>query len=95
MADAFDMLTTVKTALNITGNYQDAALQTYIDEINEYMKSAGVDDSLINTKVSAGTVTRGVADLWNYGAGAGKLSSYFYERVIQLSSAVIEGESND
>ncbi len=94
MADAFDMLSTVKNALNITGTYQDAALQTYIDEINEYMRAAGVAESLINTKVTAGTVTRGVADLWNYGAGEGKLSSYFYERVIQLALTVNGGGSN-
>jgi hypothetical protein len=41
---------------------------------------------MIGTKTTAGTVARGVSDLWNYGAGAGKLSEYFYERVIQLSS---------
>ncbi len=94
MADTFDMLTTVKNALNITGTYQDTALQTYIDEINEYMLDAGVDASLINTKVSAGTVTRGVSDLWNYGAGEGKLSPYFYERVIQLALKVKGGGTN-
>jgi hypothetical protein len=82
----FSMLATVKNALNITGTYQDAALQTYIDEVNEYMKAAGVPESLINVPISAGTVARGVADLWNYGAGEGKLSPYFYERVIQLAS---------
>lgn len=86
MADTFNMLTTVKNALNITGIYQDDTLQTYLDEVNEYLRAAGVAESLINTKVSAGTVARGVADLWNYGAGEGKLSSYFYERVIQLAS---------
>lgn len=86
MADVFDMLSTVKNALNITGTYQDAALQSYIDEVNEYMFAAGVPASLIGTKTTAGTVARGVSDLWNYGAGAGKLSSYFYERVIQLAS---------
>lgn len=82
----FSMLATVKNALNITGTYQDAALQTYIDEVNEYLKAAGVPESLINVPISAGTVARGVADLWNYGAGEGKLSPYFYERVIQLTS---------
>lgn len=82
----FSMLTTVKNALNITGTYQDTAFQTYIDEVNEYLKAAGVPESLINVPTSAGTVARGVADLWNYGAGEGKLSSYFYERVIQLAS---------
>jgi hypothetical protein len=82
----FSMLATVKNALNITGTYQDAALQTYIDEVNEYLRAAGVPESLINVPISAGTDARGVADLWNYGAGEGKLSPYFYERVIQLAS---------
>lgn len=86
MAVDFDMLAAVKAALNITGTYQDSALQQYIDEVNEYLVSAGVPVSKIGTKSTAGTVTRGVADLWNYGAGQGTLSSYFYERVIQLAS---------
>jgi len=30
-------------------------------------------------------VARGVADLWSYGAGGGKLSEYFMQRAIQLS----------
>lgn len=86
MADTFDMLSTVKAALNITGTYQNKTVQAYIDEVNEYLRAAGVPESLINVSVSAGTVARGVADLWNYGAGDGKLSPYFYERVIQLAS---------
>lgn len=86
MAVRFDMLSAVKAALNITGTYQDDALQQYIDEVNEYLISSGVPVSIINTKPTAGTVARGVADLWNYGAGQGKLSQYFYERAIQLSS---------
>ena len=86
MAVRFDMLSAVKAALNITGTYQDSALQQYIDEVNEYLISSGVPVSIINTKPTAGTVARGVADLWNYGAGQGKLSQYFYERAIQLSS---------
>ena len=84
----FDMLNTVKNALGIQGNYQDATLQTYINEVNEYLLSAGVDAALINTETCAGAVARGVADLWQYGAGEGKLSPYFYERVIQLSKQV-------
>ena len=86
MADVFDMLSSVKNALNITGTYQDAALQMYIDEVNEYMLAAGVPSSMIGTKTTAGTVARGVSDLWSYGTGSGKLSEYFCERVIQLSS---------
>lgn len=84
MTDA-EMLTTVKAALNIVGSYHDSALAIYIKEVNEYLRAAGVPESLINSSASAGAVSRGVADLWNYGAGEGKLSPYFYERVIQMA----------
>ena len=84
MSDA-EMLSTVKAALNIVGSYHDSALAIYIKEVNEYLRAAGVPESLINSSASAGTVSRGVADLWNYGAGEGKLSPYFYERVIQMA----------
>jgi len=80
------MLEAIKQALGITGDYQDALIQFYINEVNEYLKAAGVPESLIGTSITYGAVARGVADLWNYGAGEGKLSSYFYERVIQLST---------
>lgn len=85
MADTFDMLTAVKEAIGVTGNYQDATIQQWINEAQQYMLDAGVDESIVNSSVSAGTVARGVSDLWNYGAGDGKLSPYFHERVIQLS----------
>lgn len=93
MAVGFDILTTVKNALGITGTFQDDTLNVYIDEVNEYLLAAGVPDSVINTKLTAGAVARGVADIWNYGAGDGKLSPYFYERVIQLATAVTTTES--
>lgn len=89
MAD-FDMLSAVKSALGLTGTYQDATIQMYIDEVNEYLRDAGVPDTKIGTKVAAGAVARGVADLWNYGSGEGRLSPYFYERTIQLATADAE-----
>lgn len=94
MADTFDMLQEVKDALGITGNYQDATLNTYINSVNEYMLDAGVDAALIGTQKTAGAVARGVADLWQYGSGDGKLSPYFYERVIQLSKNVVVQDGN-
>jgi hypothetical protein len=75
----------VKSALGITGNYQDATLKIYIEEVVEYMKDAGVSTDVINSDVSAGVIARGVMDLWNYNASAGKLSDYFYQRVSQLA----------
>lgn len=74
-------LANVKTALGITGNYQDATLQIYFDEVVAFLIDAGVAESLITD----GIVARGVADLWNYGAGEGKLSEYFMQRATQLA----------
>ena len=79
----------VKSALGITGEYQDATLKIYIDEVIAYMVSVGVSTEVINSEVSAGVIARGVTDLWNYNGGSGKLSDYFYQRVIQLKYAEV------
>lgn len=71
----------VKNALGITGDYQDATLQLYIDEVKAFLKDAGVAEA----NITSGVIARGVADLWNYGAGEGKLSSYFMMRASQLA----------
>lgn len=84
MADVA-ILTSVKEALGITGAYQDATLNIYINEVVDYMLSAGVPREVITANTSAGVIARGVTDLWNYNGGAGKLSEYFYQRVSQLA----------
>lgn len=71
----------VKNALGITGSYQDVTLQSYIDEVTAFLVDAGVASS----NITSGVIARGVADLWNYGAGEGKLSSYFMMRATQLA----------
>lgn len=75
------MLSQVKDALGITGDYQDKKLQDYIDDVMDFIEGAGVSES----NITVGVVARGVSDLWNYGAGEGKLSPYFMQRVSQLS----------
>lgn len=80
MTDA-ELLTGVKKALGITGNYQDDTLTEYIAEVKEYLTESGV--STVN--ISVGIVARGVTDLWNYGANDGKLSLYFMQRATQLA----------
>lgn len=79
------LLESVKSALGITGTYQDVTLKIYVDEVIAYMKDAGVSTDVISSNVSAGVIARGVTDLWNYNGGAGKLSDYFYQRVSQLA----------
>lgn len=71
----------VKNALGITGDYQDATLQVWMDEVVAVLQDAGVSKS----NMTAGIIARGVSDLWNYGAGDGKLSPYFMQRATQLS----------
>lgn len=80
MADA-SMLAKVKTALGIEGDYQDTTISEYIDEVVDFLLDAGVK----RANITSGIVARGVADLWNYGAADGKLSSYFMQRATQLS----------
>ena len=76
-----NFLASVKNALGVTGNYQDATLQIYITEVVAFLKDAGVSEA----NMTDGIIARGVADLWNYGAGEGKLSSYFMVRATQLA----------
>ena len=71
----------IKSALGITGTYQDATLQIYFDETVEFLRDAGVSDE----NMTPGIIARGVSDLWNYGMGTGKLSPYFMQRAAQLS----------
>lgn len=80
MTDA-ELLTKVKKALNIQSDYQDDALSQYIEEVVDYLVGAGIK----RDNITAGIVARGVSDLWNYGAGEGKLSEYFYQKATQLS----------
>jgi hypothetical protein len=71
----------VKTAIGVTGDYQNDTLRIYFDEVVEYLIDAGVKKS----NITKGIVARGVSDLWNYGAGEGRLSDYFYQRAKQLA----------
>lgn len=75
------LLDDVKNALGITGTYQDATLNIYIVEVKSFLEDAGVAER----NMSSGIISRGVADLWNYGAGDGKLSDYFMKRAVQLA----------
>ena len=74
-------LAQVKNALGITGTYQDDTLQQYFNEVVAFLVDSGVSEA----NITAGIVARGVSDLWNYGSGDGKLSTYFRQRATQLA----------
>lgn len=76
-----EMLEKVKISIGITGTYLDDTVNEYILEVKAFLVDAGVKKS----NITVGLVARGVSDLWNYGAGKGKLSEYFIQRASQLS----------
>lgn len=95
MAYTTDLLTQIKSALGITGNFQDNTLMVYIKEVKGVMQSAGVPEDVIESDVAVGCIARGVADLWNYGSGNAKLSEYFRLRMLQLRIQTSDDESGD
>lgn len=84
-----DLLEKVKQSLNIMGQQFDSTLQMYIDEVKAYLASAGVRADVLGSTLAVGCISRGVADLWNYGNGDTKLSEYFYQRADQLRSVEV------
>lgn len=91
-----ELLVKVKIALGNIPSHLDETINLYIDETIQYMKSAGVPIKLlaednIDDKC-LGCITRGVADLWNYGNSDTKLSEYFYQRCDQLRHEVLADE---
>jgi hypothetical protein len=82
----------VKINLGITGTYQDGVIQGYIDEVKEFMRGAGISETKVNASSSFGIISRGVADLWNYGSGGTDLSPYFMKRVIQIALNEVDSD---
>lgn len=89
------MLEKVKKSLGITGSYQDDTIQLYIDEVKQYLIDGGVSKKVVEDASTVGVITRGVADLWNYGSGGTSFSPYFLQRAIQLSSKDIQGNEEE
>ena len=79
------LVSEIKKRLGITGDYHDALLLGYANDVKEYMHSAGVPGDVVDGEASVGVISRGVADLWNLGAGEGHFSGLFYQRVIQMA----------
>lgn len=88
---AAERLAKVKTALGMNGSdYQDETLSVYIDEVVEFMVSAGVQRAVAESAAAVGCIAVGVNDLWNYSSGGVRFSEYFKNRVVQLSCKVVE-----
>lgn len=82
---AEERLAKVKTALGISGDFQNDTLTFYIDEVINELVDAGVARNIAESDAAVGCIALGVNDLWNYSSGDVKHSDYFYKRMIQLS----------
>lgn len=89
-----EILEKVKTALGITGTFNDAILSDYIAEAKSFMINAGVSKSKADSSEAAGLIAHLVSDLWSYGAGSVKLSEYTAQRLTQLAQTPDGGEGN-
>ena len=82
---AAERLAKVKTALGISGDYQDETLTFHIEAVIEEMVDAGVKREVAESAAAVGCIAIGVNDLWNYASGGVKHSDAFNRRLIQLS----------
>lgn len=82
---AAERLAKVKTALGISGDYQDDTLTFHIEAVIEEMVDAGVKREVAESAAAVGCIAIGVNDLWNYASGGVKHSDAFNRRLIQLS----------
>mgnify|MGYP000958638401 CR=1 FL=1 len=80
-----EQIAQIKQALGIGDGIPDETINVWLSDVKDYMLNAGVPTTVINAQTAIGTLTRGVADSWNYGAGNTGYSTLFKERVAQLA----------
>ncbi len=80
-----EQLAAVKERLSIADNYHDDVISALISDVKGFLISGGVSADIIDTETTIGCIARGVADMWNMGAGDGKFSEIFKLRAYQLS----------
>lgn len=83
MTDA-EILAAVKDRRGITGTYHDRTIEGYILDTKAYLLDAGVKKEILESDAALGVIFRGVSDLWDYGTGDVKFSTYFMQRAMQL-----------
>lgn len=80
-----ELVEAIKTRLSITGDFHNDLLIAYAEDVKAFMLSAGVSQLVIDSDKSIGVISKGVVDLWNFGAGDGKFSEMFFQRLTQLA----------
>ena len=83
MSDA-ERLKLIKTAMGISGTYQDELLGVYIADAKNTLIGAGVSQEIAESQEAIGAIVRYVIDAWNYDAGAARMSPLFIAQVVRL-----------
>lgn len=83
---AIDIVSECKARLGITGEYHDATIRAYADDVMKFLLDSGVPPTVVSSEEAVGCIARGVADLWTYAGGDAKYSSAFLQRAIQLAA---------
>lgn len=86
-----ELLAEIKVSGNLTGDYQNATIQFYVDETKNYLISAGISADVVGSTLAKGCIARGVWDLWHPIAGDAKFSEIFYQRAEQLRGIKVAG----
>lgn len=87
-----DILEEVKSRIGATGTYNDPAISGIIEDVKAFILDVGVPESVVESDQAVGLIARGVADMWNYGAGKGEWSEIFMMRLYQLQLQITGGE---
>jgi hypothetical protein len=76
-----DLLNEVKNRMLISGDYHNALILSYIEDVKHYLLSAGIDETVVNSRKAIGCIAKGVSDLFNQK----DYSDFFKQRAIQLT----------
>ena len=85
-------LAKVKTALGISGDYQDETISFHIESVIDELVDAGVKREVAESEAAIGCIAIGVNDLWNVASGGVKHSEAFDRRLIQLSKRKVSAD---
>lgn len=85
-------LAKVKTALGISGDYQDETISFHIESVIDELVDAGVKREVAESEAAIGCIAIGVNDLWNFASGGVKHSEAFDRRLIQLSKRKVSAD---
>lgn len=82
------LLLEIKSALGITGEYQDPTLKVHIQIVKNDMLESGVLEEVVNSEKALGAFVMGVRDLWTNESGKAQFSPFYIQQVVKLRNGM-------